>query len=149
MISAFGVDHGSISKADKQAPDWIAGALPASSVHAYNRSTKNRKKAAATNFAATLGGSAAGTATGAGLVALAVRRGRGSAKAPKFMYRDSLIKNPVTGKKTPITASEKQRYAGIGAGSAAATAIGGTAGAGHLKYVQDKKKEKYGFKGRS
>lgn len=144
MYSAFGVDHGTISKADRpQVPDWASGAIPASSAKVYNKTTRNRKEAAARNVLWTAAGSTAGTAIGAGLVGLAFRRGKTTKRIPKFFYRDTKIKNPLTNKKTLITPGEKQRYLGMTMGGTVGTVGGGAAGAVHLHRV--KRDKKYGY----
>jgi len=140
MISAFGVDHGSISKG---VPDWASGTIPASANHAYNRTKKHKVEAAARNVGWTAAGSAAGTAVGATLVGLAFRKGKQTKRIPKFFYRDTPVKNPFSGKKTKITSGEKQRYLGMTLGGTLGTVGGGAAGATHLKRLE--KEKKYGY----
>jgi hypothetical protein len=78
MISAFGVNHGLISKASEhreKLPENAGHILPASTVRAYDHSKQKKKEAALINFASQAGGGAAGTAAGiTGAVILARKR---------------------------------------------------------------------------
>jgi hypothetical protein len=144
MISAFGIDHGMVSKAmPDKVPDWASGAMPASTARAYNYSGKKKTKAAANNFAWKSAGAAAGTAAGATLVGLAFKKAKPLKHMPKFFYEGTPVKNPLSGKKTTITSGEKQRYLGMSIGGTLGTAGGATAGAVHLNRL--KKDPKYDF----
>ena len=68
MISAFGIEHGSISKADEnptdKVDDILTPVLPGSTVRAYDNSRRNKRKAAVENFATKAVGAGAGLAVG-------------------------------------------------------------------------------------
>jgi hypothetical protein len=129
MISAFGVEHGLVSKAlPDKVPDWASGAMPASTARAYNYSGDKKTKAAAHNFAWKTAGATAGTAAGAALVGLAFKKAKPLRYMPEFFYRNSKVKNPFTGGKTNITSGEKRRYLGMSLGGTVGTAGGATAG---------------------
>jgi len=77
------------------------------------------------------------------LVGLAFRRGK-KGKIPKFFYKDHVVHNPITGKKTTLTSGEKQRYVGMTTlGSAFGALGGGIAGGVHLNRI--KRDRKYGY----
>lgn len=85
MISAFGVEHGVVSKAEKLSSN-ITPMLPSTTVMAYNNSRYNKKRAAARNFAARAVGS--GLGLGAGYLAYKhVPMGRWLNSATKFKTR--------------------------------------------------------------
>lgn len=77
MISAFGVEHGVVAKAESvkrkvdefvddngKMSDKAAAAVPGSTVDVYNNSRKHKKESALGNWAMKLGGGAAGGALG-------------------------------------------------------------------------------------
>lgn len=82
MLSAFGVDHGSISKADRKrrvgpstVPDSLAAIIPGSTVRSYEYSPPGKKlKNASRNFGAITAGGVAGGAVGAALAAPLIRK---------------------------------------------------------------------------
>lgn len=137
--SAFGV-----SKRERSTvPTWASGVLPASTVRAYDYSNRNKKKAAANNFAARAGGAAIGSAAGLGLAALAIK----TKKVPSWVLKDTKI--AVKGKKPiAITAGEKKRYVGGLASTALGGVVGGAAGQQHLRHVQNSPRYDYGRKKR-
>lgn len=135
MLSAFGVDHGSVSKkAPDRVPDWISGVVPASSASAYNRSKQHKLEAGASNFAVKSGATALGGLAGIGAAALAVK----TKKLPKFFLRDSTIRpiKGITKNPTIIRAGEKQRSIATTIGGVIGSAAGGTAAHAHLKRVE-------------
>jgi hypothetical protein len=145
MLSAFGVEHGAVSKRDdRRVPDVISGALPGSTVHAYNRSGRHKKEAATRNFLYSTGATVAGGAAGIGLAGMALRRGKASGKLPKFFAESTPYKNPFTGNKTKFTADEKQRWLGrVTAGAVGGSTAGAAAGAIHLKHLDRQRKYDY------
>jgi hypothetical protein len=135
MQSAFGVDHGEVSKADRsRVPDWAGGVIPASAANAYNRSTSHKGEALASNFAVKSGAAALGGLTGIGLTALAVK----TKKLPKWFLKDSTIRpiKHITKNPTTIRAGEKQRSIATSIGGAIGGVAGGTAANYHLKAVR-------------
>jgi hypothetical protein len=68
MQSAFGVEHGSISKAEPHPTDTVddvlTPVLPGSTVRAYDNSRRNKRKAAVENFATKTGGATLGAGAG-------------------------------------------------------------------------------------
>jgi len=144
MISAFGVEHGLVSKAlPDKVPDWASGAMPASTARAYNYSGDKKTKAATHNYAWKTAGATAGTAAGAALVGLAFKKAKPLRYMPEFFYRKTPIKNPFNGQKTAITSGEKQRYLGMTLGGALGTVGGAAAGGAHLHRL--KKDPQYKF----
>jgi hypothetical protein len=140
MRSAFGVDHGVVSKATEEVPDWASGAIPASTAVAYNNSRKRKLKAAAGNFAYQGVGSAAGSVAGLGLAAVALK----SKRMPAFVKSTTRIKVPF--RKSPMTMSGdyKEGAAGMGVSGLVGGVAGGWAGQRHLQHV--KKDPEYGYK---
>lgn len=156
MISAFGVDHGLVSKAESDAkirpvkpampekvPDWASGAMPASTARAYNYSENKKVKAAAHNFAWKTAGGVAGSAAGAALTGLAFRKAKPLKYMPKFFYGNSKVVNPLTGKKTTLTPGEKRRMLGLSLGGTFGTIGGGVAGSAQLHHM--KSDPQYGY----
>jgi len=142
MLSAFGVHHAISKKAPDKVPDWISGVVPASSANAYNRSSKNKMEAGASNFAVKSGATALGGVAGLGAAALAVK----TKKVPKWFLKDTTIKpiKFITKNPTTIKAGEKQRSIATTLGGAAGSVAGGTAAQWHLKRVE--KNPRYGVK---
>jgi len=136
MLSAFGVEHGEVSKAAdrRRVPDWMGGVVPMSAANAYNRSTSHKTEAGMSNMAVKSGAAAAGALAGIGATALAVK----TKKLPKFFLRDDTIPaiKHITKKPTLIKAGEKQRSIATTLGGAIGGVAGGTAANYHLKAVK-------------
>ena len=134
MQSAFGIEHGSISKADEKATDTVddvlTPVLPGSTVRAYDNSRRNKRKAATQNFALKTGGAALG-ATGGTILAIKTKG------KIKFLNQPSMFK------KTPITPHMKQGYFSAAAGSMGGGAAGGTAGNLSLHQIKNDPEYKY------
>ena len=131
MRSAFGVEHGNVSKMRKTVPDWATGPLPASTVKAYDRSEKHKVRAGAGNLAAKVGGGAIGGSVGlaaAGVLGRKLKPLREGVKIGSHAVEAGTLRG--------WTAST---IAGAGA-----TATGGSAGAMHLSHVKQDKK--YGYR---
>jgi hypothetical protein len=145
MISAFGVEHGLVSKADQRSvPDWASGAIPASTARAYSHAEKKKASAASRNFVYSSAGTAAGTLAGASLVGLAFKKAKPLKYMPKTFYRSTKnVKLPFS-KPTTIGSGEKQRWLGMTVAAPAGALGGGIAGAAHLKHMR--KDPKYAFK---
>jgi len=91
MISAFGVEHGDISKAQKRMidpearlPHAAGNILPASTVRAYDNSRKNKPKAATYNFASQVLPGMVGSAVGLEAASLLLRKKPGLIKPIKL-----------------------------------------------------------------
>jgi hypothetical protein len=135
MLSAFGVDHGSISKADRKrrvgpstVPDSLAAIIPGSTVRAYEYSPPGKKlKNASRNFGAITAGGVAGGAVGAALAAPLIRKipiKRQLLTAPKLLQPKGLRAKPMT-----LEGSAARNYAQAGAwgvGSTAGSTLLGT-----------------------
>jgi hypothetical protein len=122
-----------VSKKEKM-PEKYAAALPSSTVRAYDKSTKNKKHAAASTFAAKLGGGALGAAAGYGVY----RAGKGKIK------NATVIKVPGKKRLVHISAEKKQ-----GMASSAASSLGGSIGGyiGSRKSLDKVKSDrKYGYR---
>lgn len=131
MRSAFGVEHGSISKSENDTVDDIlTPVLPGSTVRAYDNSRRKKHKAAAQNFAIKTGGAA----IGAGLGTLAAVKTKG--KIP-FLNRASTIRGH------EINAPMKQGYYASTLGAGGAGLVGGAAGNASLKQIKRDPEFKY------
>ena len=147
MLSAFGVDHGSISKADRErrvgpptVPDSLAAIIPGSTVRSYEYSPPGKKlKNASRNFGAITAGGITGGAVGAALAAPLIRRipVKRVVNAPKFLQgkggnklwgnSKALIPNGVQpkglrAKPIQVEGSALKNYAQAGAWGAGSTA---------------------------
>lgn len=143
MISAFGVDHGEISKADKpkkrllhppdKLPRVAGNMVPASTARAYDNSTQRKPEAAGLVTAGKIAGSVAGGAAG---IAVASKL----TKNPKFFKTASKIAlKRVSGKDKRNAA----RYAGMTLGGA----VGSTAlSEGTSRHIR--RSARYGYKER-
>lgn len=131
MISAFGVDHGTISKRET-VPDWMSPVLPASTVRAYDRSKRRKLEAAGGNLAAKTGGAAAGGAVGLGLAAIAGKKLKPLREGMKVAGH-------------AVDAKTLRGWTQATVSSAAAGAGGGVAGGAHLSHVKSKK-QRYGYR---
>jgi hypothetical protein len=138
MISAFGVDHGSISKAADTVPDWASGAIPASTAVAYNKTRRNRVKAATHNFGFQTAGSVLGGAAGIGLGALALK----SKRVPKFLTSTTTKKLPF-GRSVTINADHKKGFAASTVSGITGGVAGGYAGQKHLQHLKKDPEYKY------
>lgn len=131
MLSAFGVEHGSIAKFDKPSPtdkvdDELTPLLPGSTVRAYDNSRRNKRKAAFENFAVKgLGGAA-----GLGLGTLVAAKTKGRFKALNTQTRS-------------FTPQMKHGYYVSSVGSAGAGAGGGLAGNASLESIKNDPQYRY------
>lgn len=132
MISAFGVDHGPISKkADgprKTVPDWLSPVLPGSTVRAYDRSKRHKMEAAGQNLGARAAGAAAGGLAGLGVAAVAGKKLKPLREGVKHVSGGTL------------RGWTQSTLSGAGA-----TAGGGVAAGYHLEQVKRNKK-RYGYR---
>lgn len=126
-MSAYGVVH-----KRQTVPDWLAPALPGTTVRAYDNSKRNKTEAAAQNFAAKTGVGAAGGGLGilaAGKLLPRVKGFRGATALPfgRMLSADKKI--------------------GFGA-SVVGGGVGGTAGAyaGNKSLKRIKSDPKYGYR---
>lgn len=131
MISAFGVDHGAISKRET-VPDWLSPVLPASTVRAYDRSKRRKLEAAGGNLAAKTGGAVAGGAVGLGAAALAGKKLKPLREGVKLAGRS-------------VDAKTLRGWTQASLSSTVAGAAGGVAGGAHLSHVK-RKKQRYGYR---
>jgi len=126
----------SFSKTEKM-PEKYAAALPSATVKAYDKSTKNRKEAAASTLAAKVGGGALGAVAGYGIY----RAGKGKTKT---LHNASVIKIPGKKRLVHVSADKKQ-----GMASSTATSLGGSIGGyiGSRKSLDKVKSDrKYGYR---
>lgn len=137
MRSAFGVEHGLVNKAADTVPDWASGAIPASTAVAYNKTRRNRVKAATHNFGIQTGGSILGGAAGVGLGALALK----SKRVPKFLTKPSTFK--FAGKTAKVSADAKRGFAVSTVSGITGGAAGGYAGQKHLQHLKKDPEYKY------
>lgn len=129
MKSAFGIDHGGISKAENSTDtvdDLLTPVLPGSTVRAYDNSRRNKRKAAAKNFAA----KAAGAGTGLGLGTLAAWKTKGKIKFLQTPYK-------------AVSPHMKQGYYASVLGGAGSGAGGATAGNVSLASIKRDPEHKY------
>ena len=135
-VSAFGVEilvSKRTPKSQRQVPDWGTSVLPGSTVTAYNKSTKNKGKAAASNLTAKVGAGAVGSLVGAAAIGVAAKRVPGL----KALRNSSKILGLV------VTADKKVGMAqGLGAGVVGGAA-GGVAGSRNLHGIKEDKQ--YGY----
>lgn len=131
--SAFGVVH----KADRMS-DALSSILPGTTVRAHDYSTRNKKRAATSNFAAKVGGATLGGAVGLGLAALARRR-----IAP---LREG-VKISSAGKTLEVTPDELKGWTRSGLSGALGGFGGSVAGTYSLKRIQKNPKYRYRQKG--
>ena len=126
MISAFGVNHGLISKAKGEydrLPEHAGHVLPAATVRAYDHSKKHKKEAAAINFVSQAGGGLAGTAAGiTGTVILA-------RKNPKLFKQKKILGYIVK----PDRQKEAARYVAGAAGAGLTSLAGSSATSAYIK----------------
>ena len=126
MISAFGVNHGLISKAigdyDKL-PERAGHVLPASTVRAYDHSKKRKKEAATVNYVSQVGGGIAGTAAGMTGVVLVAR------KNPKLFQQRKVLGYVVK----PERQKEAARYVAGVTGAGLASLGGSSATSAYIK----------------
>lgn len=128
MKSAFGIVH------KGEVPGVVAPALPSTTLLAYNNSQRNKKRAAARNFAAKTAGSAVGI--GAGY--LAYRSG-----VKRIPYLKTSTMRMVKGKPVTISADKKQGVALSGA-TTVGGGIGGYIGSkASLERIKRDKKYRY------
>ncbi len=151
MRSAFGVEHGDISKARRRdpharVPDALTAVVPGSTVTAYNRSTAHKKEAAARNLGAKVAGGVGGGAVGLGLLALATRKPglMRTGRVAGALARPTVKKIP--GVKKPLTLSPDQKK-----GWAQSTVSGGLGGivsgvAGSSQLASVRRDKKYGYR---
>lgn len=141
MLSAFGVEHGTVSKRKGQMPDWLSGAVPASTAVAYNKSQKRKTKAAASNFAVKTAGGAAGAVAGLVAAGVALKTKR----VPKFLMKETTLRKiPLVKKPIVITSGEKKRYVATVVSGGTGGIAGGYAGQKHLDRI--KKDPQYGYR---
>lgn len=139
MISAFGVDHGVVSKRET-VPDYLTPLLPASAVKAYDRSRRNKERALAENMGARVGGSAVGAAIGIGALAA-------SRKRIPFLMKPTAVSLGRAGRhanRAPrvvtLSADRKYGFAQSAVAGAVGGAIGGSAGNASLTRIKREKK---------
>lgn len=128
MRSAFGIEHG-ISKAEDpndKVDDVLTPVLPGSTVRAYDNSRRNKRKAAAENFALKTAGSLAG----AGLGTLAAVKTKGRIK-----FLNTSFKN--------VSPHMKQGYYASLVGGAGGGVGGATAGNASLASIKNDPEYKY------
>lgn len=126
--SAFGVVH------KKEVPDAIAPVLPSTTVMAYNNSRRDKKKAAAHNFAAKVAGT--GLGIGAGYAAY-------KAGARKIPYLKTASTHAIGRRPIVLSADKKQGYAASVATSAGG-GLGGYIGSrASLEHIKSNKKYRY------
>lgn len=143
MFSPFGVDHGIVSKSGKvkekadkridsvvdsngKLSDTVAPIAPGSTVDVYNNSGYNKRRAAAENWGAKIGGGVLGTAAGYG--AYRALKGKG-------------VKALKSGKKVSGDKKEGIALAGL---TSVGSSIGGYAGGrAHQEHVKRSPKYRY------
>lgn len=126
MISAFGVNHGLISKARgeyKKLPEEAGHVLPAATVRAYDHSKKRKNEAAAINYISQAGGGIAGTAAGMTGVVLVAR------KNPKLFQQRKVLGYVVK----PERQKEAARYVAGVTGAGLASLGGSSATSAYIK----------------
>lgn len=129
MRSAFGVEHGSISKAEKPTDtvdDVLTPVLPGSTVRAYDNSRRNKAKAATENFAV----KTAGAALGAGAGTLLAYKTRG-----RFKFLNTHFKG--------VSPAHKQGYYASALGGMGGGIGGGAAGNLSLHKIKNDPEYKY------
>jgi hypothetical protein len=129
MQSAFGVEHGGISKAEKSTDtvdDVLTPVLPGSTVRAYDNSRRNKRKAAVENFAT----KAVGAGIGAGAGTLVAYKTKG-----KIKFLNTSTKN--------ISPAHKQGYYASILGGVGGGIGGGTAGNISLHKIKNDPEYKY------
>jgi len=131
VISAFGVEHGEVSKLQdpkrRTVPDWLSPVLPASTVRAYDKSKKNKLEAAAGNLGAKTIGGAAGAALGLGAATIAGKKIK-------------VLREGVKVAGHSVDAKTLRGWTQATASSGAGGATGGVLGGAHLSRVKEDKK---------
>jgi hypothetical protein len=145
MLSAFGVDHGTISKADApkkrrevikpdaKLPRVAGNMVPASTARAFDNSTKHKGQAAGLVTAGKIAGSVAGGAAG---IAVASKL----TKNPRFFKEGSKIALRAVSAKDKRNAA---RYAGMTVGGAVGSTALSEASSRHIR-----RSSRYGYKER-
>lgn len=131
--SAFGVIH----KAERM-PDVLSSVLPGTTVRAYDYSTRNKNKAAASNFGAKVAGAGVGGLAGLGLASIATRKIR--------PLREG-IKVARGARSLEVTPNEMKGWARSGLSGALGGFGGSVAGTYSLKRIQKNPKYRYRQKG--
>jgi hypothetical protein len=133
MKSAFGVEHDSISKAERPndtMDDVLTPVLPGSTVRAYDNSRRNKRKAATENFAMKTGGALAGA-------------GLGTLAAIKTKGRIGALNKPTVLRGRELSPHMKQGYYASLLGTGTAGVTGGTAGNVSLHRIKNDPEYKY------
>lgn len=141
MLSAFGVEHGPISKAegkkkakrslvlvnpndpDARLPRVAGNVVPAATVRAFDNSRQRKPEAAALNIGSKVAGSTVGLAAGGALATVAAAKSPALRRSSKVLGRT-------------ISAAQKKgaaQYAGATAGGAVGSTIGSEWSSRHIR----------------